>query len=59
MNPAYKMTMFSGDYDGESIVEYLGETFSVYRTYQSNTDTIELYVERKGGTNGKQTQSQP
>jgi len=59
LNPAYKMTMFSGDYDGESIVEYLGETFSVYRTYQSNTDTIELYVERKGGTNGKQTQSQP
>ena len=51
------MTMFFGDYEGESIVEYNGETYSVYRKYQTNTDTIELYVERKGGTNGKQTQS--
>lgn len=56
LNPQYKMTMFFGDYQGESIVEYKGETFSVYREYQKCTDTIELYVERKGGTNGKQTQ---
>ena len=57
LNPQYKMTMFFGDYENESIVEYNGETFSVYRKYQTNTDTIELYVERKGGTNGKQAQS--
>ena len=54
LNPQFKMTMFFGDYDGESIVEYKGETFSVYRKYQKTTDTIELYVERKGGTNGKE-----
>lgn len=54
LKPAFKMTMFSGDYEGESIIEYAGETYSVYRTYQTGTDTIELYVERKGGTNGKQ-----
>jgi hypothetical protein len=52
LNPQYKMTMFFGDYNGESIVEYKGEAFSVYRKYQTTTDTIELYVERKGGTNG-------
>jgi hypothetical protein len=43
--------MFNGDYCGESIVEYEGYTYSVYRTFKRRTDTIELYVERKGGTN--------
>ena len=59
LNPQYKITMFFADYEGESIIEYNGETFSVYRKYQKGTDTIELYVERKGGTNGKQTESNP
>ena len=53
LNPEYRMTMFSGDYSGESMLEYRGKTYAIYRTYQSSTDTIELYVERKGGTNGK------
>lgn len=52
LNPEFVFTMFQGDYDGESIVEYAGKTYSVYRTYLRRTDTIELYVERKGGTNG-------
>lgn len=51
--PEFRMTMFFGDYSGESILEYNGATYSIYRTFQSGTDTIELYVERKGGTNGK------
>ena len=46
--------MFFGDYSGESVVEYNGGTYSVYRTYLRKTDIIELYVERKGGTNGIQ-----
>lgn len=46
------MTMFVGDYNGEKLVEYNGETYAVYRTYLAKNDTIELYVERKGGTNG-------
>lgn len=53
-NPEYRMTMFSGDYNGQKILEYNGETYAIYRTYIKGTDTIELYVERKGGTNGKQ-----
>jgi hypothetical protein len=52
LNPAYVFTMFFGDYNGERIVEYKGERFSIYRTYHARTDTIELYAERKGGTNG-------
>ena len=51
LNPEFRFTMFFGDYDGESVIEYNGNTYSVYRTYQRKTDTLELYVERKGGTN--------
>lgn len=51
LNPEFKFTMFNGDYSGETIVEYQGKTYSVYRTYLRRTDIIELYVERKGGTN--------
>lgn len=53
LNPEYEFTMFAGDYNGEKVVEYKGETYAVYRTYYGRTDTLELYVERKGGTNGK------
>lgn len=52
LNPEYRMTMFRHDYDGETVVEYSGLRYSVYRTYIGRNDTIELYVERKGGTNG-------
>lgn len=52
LNPEYRFTMFYADYSGESVVEYKGNTYSVYRTYLRKTDIIELYVERKGGTNG-------
>lgn len=53
LNPEYRMTMFFGDYNGEKLLSYNGQTYSVYRTYQGKNDTIEIYVERKGGTNGK------
>ena len=39
-------------YQGERIVRYKGATYAVYRTYHARTDALELYVERKGGTNG-------
>lgn len=50
LNPEYRMTMFFGDYEGETLVGYNGRMYSVYRTYMAKTDIIELYVERKGGT---------
>ena len=53
-NPSYRMSLFCGDYEGEEVLEYKGETYAIYRTYLKTTDTLELYVERKGGTNGKQ-----
>jgi SPP1 family predicted phage head-tail adaptor len=57
LNPQYVFTVFKGEYSGESICEYNGLTYSIYRTYESDDDYIELYVERKGGTNGEESNS--
>lgn len=48
-NPQYVMKVFSPDYSGEKIVQYNGERYTVYRTYQLRDDIIELYVERREG----------
>lgn len=55
LNPEFRFTVFSGDYQDEEILEFHGKTYSIYRTYQKRNDQIELYVERKGGTNGIET----
>lgn len=52
LKPEYRITMFFGDYNGETLVGYNGRIYSVYRTYMAKTDIIELYVERKTGTDG-------
>lgn len=52
LNPEWRFVMFAYDYNGEDIVVYNGQRYSVYRTYRAHNDTIELYTERKGGTNG-------
>lgn len=51
LNPQFKFTLFGDDYNNEPIVEYKGSQYAVYRTYLTKTDKMELYVERKGGTN--------
>lgn len=52
LNPEYRFRIFEGDYQKEVEVVYHGRTFSVYRTYYARNDVVELYVERKGGSNG-------
>lgn len=52
LNPEYKFTVFAYDYEDEPVVEYGGKRLSVYRTYMQKNDNLELYCERKGGTNG-------
>ena len=51
LNPEYRFTMFGPDYQGEKVIEYRGKRYGVYRTYFARTDMLEVYVERKGGTN--------
>ena len=55
LNPQYMFTVFAGDYNGESECYYDGLRYSIYRTYKTDDDYIELYVERKGGTNGEKS----
>lgn len=52
LNPEYKFTIFLFDYEGERVIEYNGLRYAVYRTYEGRNDNLELYCERKGGTNG-------
>lgn len=52
LNPEFQFTVFQGDYNGEAVCRYAGNDYAIYRTYiVPGTDYIELYAERKGGTN--------
>lgn len=50
LNPEYRFDVFRGDYHGERTVIFHGCRYTVYRTYASNKDTVELYVERRAGS---------
>lgn len=52
LNPEFVFRVFFADYEGERIVEYNGKRYGIYRTYHGRDDVVELYAERKGGTNG-------
>lgn len=52
LNPELVFTMFFGDYEDERTCRYNGKSYGIYRTFLGKNDTIELYAERKGGTNG-------
>ena len=47
--PAYMATVFMGDYNGQSIAEYNGERYGIYRTYERDDEQVELYLEKKAG----------
>lgn len=52
LNPEIRVTMTTLDYSGQTILVRGGARFGIYRTYKPGNGTIELYAERKGGTNG-------
>ena len=45
----FKISVWRSDYDGQSLVEYGGQRYSVYRTYPRPDDHIELYLTSKVG----------
>ena len=52
LNPEYEFIIAETEWQRETILEYRGKRYGIYRTYiEPNTDFIELYAERKGGTN--------
>lgn len=52
LRPEYRITVFFGDYQGETRLIFEGVTYSVYRTYHARTDVLELYVQREVGVHG-------
>ena len=50
LNPEIRFTMFEPDYQGEEILKYDGKYYTIYRTYHGRNDTIDLYCERRNGT---------
>jgi hypothetical protein len=51
LNPEFVFRMFAGDYRGERTLRYDNKIYGIYRTFMGRNDIIELYAERKGGTN--------
>ena len=49
LNPQFRFTMFAGDYEGEKELEYNNKRYTIYRTYYTAGDTVELYTEEKKG----------
>ena len=49
LNPELRIVMNSLDYSGEKIFKLNGTRYTVYRTYQTKNDNIELYVQREEG----------
>lgn len=45
--PSYVATVFTGDYNGESVAEYEGTRYGIYRTYERDDEQVELYLEKK------------
>ena len=53
LNPEMRFDIFGADYNGEEVCEWRGKRYAIYRTsHYESEDYLELYVERKGGTNG-------
>ncbi len=51
LNPELRFTLIDIDYRGETILARGDNRYGVYRTYRPGNGKIELYCERKGGTN--------
>ena len=47
--PKYLFEVFPADYEGETVLDYHGKRYSIYRTYLKSADVLELYAERKLG----------
>ena len=50
LNPEARLRMFSGDYQGEQLIRWGVVIWKIYRIYQRRNDVIELYLERRKGT---------
>lgn len=49
LRAAYKFIVFKGDYEGEKLVRYKDTRYAVYRTFEPDTDEVELYAREEEG----------
>ena len=49
MRAQFRVKVFSGDYEGESLIEVDGVRYGIYRTYLGDNDQMELYLRKMGG----------
>lgn len=49
LTPEYVFTVNAVEYDGQSEVEYEGKRYTIYRTYRTDEDMMELYAEYRSG----------
>ena len=54
LNPELRFRLFRYDYQGEDTVKYQGEYYTIYRTYIDRNELIDLYVEKRKGSNNGQ-----
>lgn len=54
LTPEYKFIVNAIEYDGQPEVEYEGKRYSIYRTYRTNEDMMELYAEYRSGVTDKE-----
>lgn len=52
LQPQYQVSILRHEYGGETIAELDGVRYGIYRTYVGANESLELYLETKGGTNG-------
>lgn len=50
LNPEYRFTMFAPEYHGETVCEFNGVRYAIYRTYLERNELIELYVQKEQGS---------
>lgn len=49
LNPEFRISMFAPEYKGEQVLEFEGNTYTIYRTYRAKNDVLDLYVQRRQG----------
>lgn len=54
LTPAYVFMVNSIEFSGQDELEYEGKRYSIYRTYRTAEDMMELYAEYRSGVTDKQ-----
>ncbi|KRM73010.1 phage head closure protein [Lacticaseibacillus brantae] len=52
IRPAVELIIHTFEYEGEQVMIYKGQRYSLIRTYQRNDDELEIYLEQKVSDDG-------